>query len=220
MSESLTKPCTAFMGHQLLVSGPLAEVAVAIARSASGAGAVLVFDDATGDIVDLDLRGSDAEIMARLSTPAKPHMGRYRPNRGDAPGTEAATDETKGRGRPKLGVIAREVTLLPRQWDWLAAQPGGASATLRRLVDGASKAVDPRRQRRAAQDAAYRFMQAIAGDLPGYEEATRALFADDPSALKERISSWPADVQTYAWRLASGQAGPEQFQAPIGRNPS
>ncbi|MGQ4827642.1 DUF2239 family protein, partial [Enterococcus faecalis] len=70
-------------------------------------------------------------------------------------------------------------------------------------VDGASKAVDPRRQRRAAQDAAYRFMQAIAGDLPGYEEATRALFADDPSALKERIAAWPADVQTYAWRLAS-----------------
>lgn len=101
-----------------------------------------------------------------------------------------------------MGVVAREVTLLPRQWEWLTSQPGGASATLRRLVDEARKTTGPRQQRRAAQEAAYHFMQAIAGDLPGYEEATRALFADDRPALEQRIAAWPEDIRTYALRLA------------------
>ena len=96
------------------------------------------------------------------------------------------------------------MTLLPRQWDWLATQPGGASATLRRLVDEARKTVHPRQQRRAAQEAAYRFMQAIAGDLPGYEDATRALFADDRSAVEKQIADWPEDIRAYAQRLAFG----------------
>lgn len=117
------------------------------------------------------------------------------------------------RGRPKLGVVAREVTLLPRQWEWLATQPGGASATLRRLVDDARKAIHPRQRRRAAQEAAYRFMQAIAGDLPGYEEATRALFADDRLAFEERIGPWPEDIRIYAVRLAFGPL-PHPDQTP------
>ncbi len=191
MSDFLTKPCTAFVNRRLRHAGPLAEVALALARSAGGADMALVFDDATGAVVDLDLRGSDAEILARLA------------GRSAAP---QADEGQRGRGRPKLGVVAREITLLPRQWEWLAAQPGGASAVLRRLVDEARKAVDPRQKRRAAQEAAYRFLLAMAGDRPGYEEATRALFADDRAALEERLADWPTDIRAYALRLAFGPA--------------
>ena len=220
MSDSPTKLYTAFIGQRLLASGTPKDVAIAVARSARTADVVLVFDDATGSIVDLDVRGSDEEILERLSAPPKPHLGRYRPKTGDAPGTETPVDGPKGRGRPKLGVVAHEVTLLPRQWDWLATQPGGASATLRRIVDDARKAVNPRQLRRAAQEAAYQFMQAIAGDLPDYEEATRALFADDLSALRERISAWPEDIQAYSLRLASGLADPAHFPPPLERTQS
>lgn len=206
MSDVLTRPCTAFTGRRLLFSGPLSEVALAVARSAGTVDAVLVFDDTTGCVVDLDLRGSDEEIIQRLSEPPKPHVGRYRPKAGETSGAGAPENGQRGRGRPKLGVVAREVTLLPRQWEWLAAQTGGASATLRRLVDDARKAVHPHQQRRAAQEAAYRFMQAIAGDLPAYEDATRALFADDRVALTEQIVAWPEDIRAYALRLAFGSS--------------
>jgi uncharacterized protein len=99
-------------------------------------------------------------------------------------------------------VISREVTLLPRQWEWLAAQPSGASATLRRLVDEAKRRNGAQQQRRAAQEAAYRFMLGIAGDLPGYEEGTRALFAGDRPRLEKWMADWPADIRTHVLRLA------------------
>jgi len=210
MTDYLTKPFTAFTGHRLLRSGPLAEVAIAVRQSTETADAILVFDDATGRVIDLDLRGSDAEILARLSSAPETFTGRYRPKADET--SSVASEEghdQKSRGRPKMGVIAREVTLLPRHWEWLADQSGGASATLRRLVEDARKVavINPRQQRRAAQEAAYQFMLAIAGDLPGYEEATRALFADDRAALEERMESWPEAIQTYAQRLAAGPAG-------------
>jgi hypothetical protein len=209
MSNSSSKTCTAFSGNKLLFTGPLAEVAIAIGRSGETDDTVLVFDDATGRVVDLDLRGTDTDIVERLSQPLKTLAGRYRPRADTSNATLSEEDrDQKSRGRPKLGVVAREVTLLPRQWEWLAGQPGGASATLRRLVEEARKAMDPHQQRRAAREAAYLFMQAIAGNLPGYEEATRALFADDRPALEERLASWPADIRTYVLRLAFGPTDP------------
>ena len=137
-------------------------------------------------MIDLDLRGSRADIAARLAAAA-----------GEPPGPP------RGRGRPKLGVVAREVTLAPRHWEWLAAQPGGASAALRRLVEEARRSErrkGPRALRR--QEAAYRFMAAMAGDLPGFEEATRALFAKDRQRFERHVAQWPDDVSAYATKLA------------------
>jgi hypothetical protein len=165
---------TAFLGHRKLLSGSLAEVALALRALPEGA-MPLVFDDASGAVVDVDLSGSLAEMLARLAPPP-------------------------GRGRPRLGVVAREVTLLPRHWDWLATQPGGASVTLRRLIEAARR--DAKAEAKAARDAAYRFMAAVAGDLPGYEEALRALFAGDREAFTARLADWPADVRSHAMALA------------------
>lgn len=208
MSNSISRPCTAFDGHRLLLSGPLVEVALAVktATESRSPNLTLVFDDKTGRVVDLDLRGTKADIVERLSQPPQTFAGRYRlpPSEVSEPESKDEVSEPRGRGRPKLGVVAREVTLLPRQWEWLATQPGGASAILRRLVDDARRNGGPRQQRRAAQDAAYHFMLAIAGDLPGYEEATRALFADDRNRLEQWIAEWPQDVRSHAMSLAFG----------------
>jgi hypothetical protein len=180
---------TAFAGQRMLARGPLPEVALAVKQEveARPQTAVLVFDDTDGKVIDLDLRGRDEDMLKRL---------------GHEAGSTAATEGAKpGRGRPKLGVVAREVTLLPRHWDWLAAQPGGASQALRRLVDQARTADEGRSARRAATDAAYRFMAAMAGDLPGFEEASRALFAGDEARFREEAAGWPADVSDHALRL-------------------
>lgn len=109
---------------------------------------------------------------------------------------------TRRRGRPTLGVVGREVTLLPRHWDWLNAQPGGASVSLRKLVDQARKTGGERERRREAQQRAYRVMAALAGDLPGFEEGSRALFADDLARLEVIAADWPPDVAAYVLRLA------------------
>ena len=96
-------------------------------------------------------------------------------------------------GRPRLGVVAREVTLLPRHWDWLATQPGGASVALRKLVEEASR--NPRARQRARRDAAYRFATALVGNAPGYEEAMRALYAGQAEDFAAHIEAWPGDVR-------------------------
>ncbi|MCW2284879.1 hypothetical protein M2323_002767 [Rhodoblastus acidophilus] len=196
MSISSTNPSTAFAGEKRLFSGPLGEVALAVkaASEVESSHTILVFDDATGRVIDLDLRGSEAEVLGRLSPPEE-----------EAEAAESEPqDGARGRGRPKLGVVAREVTLLPRQWEWLSTQPGGASAVLRRLVDDARRKGEAGQRRRAAQEAAYRFMLAIAGDRPGYEEATRALFAGDRLKLAQDIADWPEDIRAHIMALAFG----------------
>jgi hypothetical protein len=174
---------------RLIARGAPADVTRAV-TAAGAADPVLVFDDATGRVVDLDPRDTADSIK---------HMK-------ERDGLDAAAP--RGRGRPKLGVVAREVTLLPRHWTWLAAQPGGASQALRRLVDAARRADGGRTEARAAHDRAYRFMAAIAGDLPGFEEAARALFAGDIAAFAQRLASWPQDVRTHVLALAE-TAGPQ-----------
>jgi len=208
MPNEPLKLSTAFEDHRVLLSGPLVEVALAVKAALDGGSSAsfLVFDDATGAVIDLDLRGANHDVVERLSQPPHQSTGRFS-TRLTTP-SETAVDETnepRGRGRPKLGVVAREVTLLPRQWDWLATQSGGVSATLRRLVDEARRSGLSREQRRAMQAAAYQFMTAIAGDLPGYEEGIRALFAGDGPRLEQCIAAWPADIKSHAMRLAFGQ---------------
>jgi hypothetical protein len=195
MTESPPRPCTAFHDATRIASGPLTAVALAVKSvlATDPAATVLVFDDATGRVVDLDLRGSDAEIAARLAPQGSETASA-------APGAEMP----RGRGRPKLGVVAREVTLLPRHWDWLALQPGGASQALRRLIDEARKSDGGRSRARAGQAAAYAFLSAMAGDREGFEEATRALFAGDPERFAEQTRTWPGDIRAYAERLLAG----------------
>ncbi|UMZ14611.1 DUF2239 family protein [Pseudomonas sp. MPFS] len=207
MSDPLHKPVTAFQDQRLLAHGPLVEVARTVQQASREgvAHGLLVFDDASGRLIDLDLRGSADDLLQRLAATPPPGRGRYRPAANPDAQAVPEAETVRGRGRPKLGVIAREVTLLPRQWDWLASQPGGASAVLRRLVDDAQRHPDPRQQRRQAQEAAYQFMLALGGDLPGYEEATRALFADDLERLRQQLQPWPEAIRAYALRLAGAE---------------
>ncbi|KAF2405814.1 DUF2239 family protein [Pseudomonas antarctica] len=174
--------CTAFVRHQRVAAGDYCAVAAALAGLDLTAGSFLVFDDATGTQVDF------------------PWPTGYAP---EPPASVVSDDEppvTSSVGRPKLGVVAREVTLLPRHWEWLGQQRGGASAALRRLVDEARNAHAARDQSRQAKEASYRFMSAIGGDLPGFEDASRALFAEEAAAFATTIAHWPIDVQTYlAW---------------------
>ncbi len=185
--------CTAFAGHRRIASGPLAVVALTVRRAQTEAtqDVILTFDDATGRVFDFDLRGSDDEIAARFSPlPAEPLD------------KEEETGEMRGRGRPKLGVVAREVTLLPHHWDWLSTQPGGASVALRKLVEEARRSNEIADRTRKSRDAAYAFMSAMAGDFSGFEEASRALFAHDRPRFESLITGWPEDVRGYIVQLA------------------
>jgi uncharacterized protein len=193
---------TAFDGPRQLVSGSLAKVALTVKKwsDAGSSSAILIFDDSTGRTIDLDLRGTDREALQRLPQPA---------SSSDPTLPDSRPGEARGRGRPKLGVVAREVTLLPRHWEWLGAQPGGASVALRKLVEQARRANGDKDRSRAARDAAYHFMSALAGNLPDFEEAARALFADDRRRFGALIAAWPADIRDHAIKLAfSDQAEP------------
>lgn len=184
MTVPADQPLFAFAGHRLLARGPAVGVVAAVKTATDAGETVLTFDAASGRVVDLDLRGDVAAVLARL--------------------TPAPEAEKRGPGRPKLGVTAREVTLLPRHWDWLSAQPGGASVALRKLVEGALREAEGPDRARRAKDATYRFMTAIAGDLPAYEEATRMLFAGDWTAFDAATEAWPEGVRETAREMAKG----------------
>ncbi len=172
----------AFAGDKLVASGDLRTVVLHLKERADRgkADGVLLFEDATGRQLDVSLEGTPEEVLARAIPEPPP----------------------QGRGRPKLGVTAREVTLLPRHWEWLERQPHGISATLRRLVDEARKREPDEEVKRNAREAAHRFMTTMGGDRPGYEEALRALYAKDREGFERRIKRWPADVREHATRLA------------------
>lgn len=177
------RSCTAFEGVTCIASGGLSEVAVKAKEvlDRNEGGLILIFDDLSGEPVDIDFRGTLQDVEARLQTPL-PASRRV--------------------GRPKLGVVPREVTLLPRHWAWLNSQPGGASVALRKLVEQARRVNEGKDLVRQAQEVAYRFMSAMAGNEPGFEEATRALFAGDPAKFAGHVDGWPMDVRDYAKRLA------------------
>lgn len=187
--------CTAFAGTDRVGAGEPRAVALALKALADTGDSrtVLVFDDETGRQVEFDLRGSADEVAARF-----PEV----PASADEEAAEQPEAARRTRGRPRLGVVGREVTLLPRHWEWLNAQPGGASVALRKLVEQARRENAERDRTRTAQDAAYRFMSSIAGNEPGYEEAVRALYAGDAVRFAELTDPWPPDVRHYARQVA------------------
>lgn len=183
--SSLAPTFTAFRGTSKVAAGDLKTVLLALKAQENEPQTelTLLFDDQTGRLTDFNLRGTPEQVAARAEQVMNP---------------PART----GRGRPKLGVTAKEVTLLPRHWEWLEAQSGGASATLRRLVDEARKRDPGGEQLRLAQAATDRFLGVMAGDLAGYEEATRALYRRDHAAFEERLKLWPQDIRDHAKQLS------------------
>jgi hypothetical protein len=195
MSPGSDVAIIAFEGDRCLASGDLRSVVRAAKQALDRRkeASILIFDGATSAPVEIDFRGSIAEVLARLPESAGT----------PAPTEDAAQAAPRGPGRPKLGVVAREVTLLPRHWEWLAQQSGGASVALRKLVDEARRANRDKDRIRQAQEAAYRFMAAMAENKPHVEEVARALFAGDAAQFETWTASWPADVRDHARRLAA-----------------
>lgn len=186
--------CTAFEGTDRIASGALEDV-VRATKEVMDRGErfpVLIFDNTTSEVIEVDFRGTIDEIVARLpeqelETPPEPQP-------------EAAP---RGRGRPRLGVVAREVTLLPSHWDYLSTQPGGASVALRKLVDQAKRANAEKDRLRGIQEAAYRFMSTMAGGFAGFDEAARALFAGNGPRFHEETERWDVDVRDHLRSLAA-----------------
>jgi uncharacterized protein len=187
------KTCTAFEGVRCIASGSLMEVVRKVKETLGeiDQASVFIFDDSTSEPVEVDFRGTVKDILLRLEPQTAP-----------AP-QNPEEDSPRSPSRPKLEVVSREISLLPRHWDWLNAQPGGASVTLRKLVEEARRVNRDRDKVRRSQEVAYRFMSSMAGNLPGFEEATRALFAGNSERFDYLIHSWPADIRDYARKLSA-----------------
>ena len=197
------KTFVAFAGTSVIARGDLADVA-RCGKDRLNRGEderIAVFDDETGCPVDIDFAGSEAEVLVKIAA----HPLAARPDR--------ESSKRLGPGRPKLGVVSREISLLPRHWRWLAEQRGGASAALRRLVDTARKENTAQERTRKAIDAAHRFMWDMAGDRPGFEEAARSLFAQDFDTFAQLISEWPIGIREQLERFTrrTRPAEPEEL---------
>lgn len=192
---SLSPLWIAFEHHRRLARGEPAGVIAAVQQrlAAQPEALPLVLDAVSSERIELDWRTPAAQLLAQLPpTPAS-----------DAPDEAPGGEAPRGPGRPKLGVTAREVTLLPRHWDWLARQPGGASVALRKLVQSAMRDGGSAEAQRRATEAAYRFMSIVCGDLPQYEEVSRALFAGDLARVEALAADWPTDVAAHLRTLLS-----------------
>lgn len=194
------KTYSAFYDDRLLATGSLPDVARKIKRALQqkASGRLLIFDDSTGRELDINLQGTEEDVVARLLQSSSPS---------DLASQEESDRERTAppRGRPKLGVVAREVTLLPRHWEWLNVQPGGASVSLRKLVEDARRQNSDKDRHRAARETAYHFMSAMGGNLPDFEEAARALFRGDHAGFISNLKRWPADIRKHAITLAQAQ---------------
>jgi len=199
--------CTAFEGFRHIASGGLPAVALKVKKVIDRgiAAPILIFDDATGSLVEVDFRGTTDDVLRRLAerSSQRAPASTQASLENDSASMSHEKKVARTVGRPKLGVVAREVTLLPRHWDWLNSQPGGASVALRKLVEHARRANEGKGRVRISQEAANRFMSSMAGDLTGFEEATRALFAGNRQRFDELVEPWPVDVRNYARKLAA-----------------
>ena len=193
--------CIAFEGSRRIACGPLGEVAVKIKEvcDAHPLSRIMVFDALTSEPVEFDCRGSTARLTSRIAST----------DRAPSPPAEPPPRTTPaGPGRPRLGVVAREVTLLPRHWEWLSTQPGGASVALRKLVEQAKRSSASVDRRRQSQNATFLFMSAMAGNLEGFEDAARALFAADLACFDALLAGWPRDISEHLKELAEAAFEP------------
>jgi uncharacterized protein len=197
MNGQNPKSCTAFKSDQRVASGNLLKVAGKVKEiiDQDEQAAILIFDDETSELVEVDFRGSVEDVLKRMAASTTSRET-------DDNSSDKGQRSRPGPGRPKLGVVSREVTLLPRHWEWLGSQPGGASVALRKLVDEARKVNSSKDKVRRAQEATYRFMSAMAGNFPGFEEASRALFAGDANRFNNLIDSWPIDIRNHTQKLS------------------
>jgi uncharacterized protein len=197
--------CVAFAGQDFVASGPLADVAGKAKQIADTdeTAMIIIFDALTSQPIEVDFRGTPEEVVSRLAATSSAASA------ADTAVAEAPAEPGAARapGRPKLGVVAREVTLLPRHWDWLNEQPGGASVTLRKLVEEARRSTQGEVQKRRERESCYRFMNMMAGNEPGYEEALRALYAGEQERFEGLTDCWPPDVRDHARRLAGPTFG-------------
>jgi len=168
---------TAFAGVRRVAAGTLADVLPVLKRrfDRNRSEIVLVYDDATGRQVDFDLTGPLDEVLER-----------------------ALPTASRGPGRPRLGVTSREVSLLPRHWEWLEHQSSGTSGALRRLVERGIAHQPGRERARRIRAALSTVLTAMAGDRPNYEESTRAMFRGDVNGFEALVKRWPRDIRTYA----------------------
>ncbi|MEO8201546.1 MAG: DUF2239 family protein [Gemmatimonadota bacterium] len=191
----VNRQVTAFDGPRCIATGNPGEVArtARLVLDRNPTASILVFDTVSSETIEIDFRGSANEVMARIDQSQTSAI---------EPTPLSNESRPRARGRPRLGVVAREVTLLPRHWEWLSHQPGGASIAIRKLVEEARRLHAPGDRLRQARESTYRFISVMAGDQPGFEEATRALFAGNHQRFNELIAAWPSDVAQHARRLA------------------
>lgn len=189
MEPRLDRQYSAFADSKKIAQGDVLEVAIKVKKflNKETKAQILIFDDTSSSQIEIDFRGSPENVSRRLKALFE---------------GEKEDEKKSGPGRPKLGVVAKEVTLLPDHWEWLARQPGGASVTLRKLVEEAKKKNLAKDQMRMAQEATYKFMTVMAGDLVNYEEALRALYASDVKKFEKLIGEWPEDIRDHTLMLA------------------
>jgi uncharacterized protein len=192
------RTCTAFEGCRCLASGTLTEVARKVKEALGNEEqhSILIFDE-NAELIEVDFRGTIDDVLQRLE----------KANGAAGTSPELEKNAQRGPGRPRLGVVCREVSLLPRHWEWLNSQPGGASVALRRLVEEARVFHRNRDKVRRAQEVTYRFMTAVAGDMPGYEEALRALFAGNAERLDSFTAEWPDDIGNHIQKISGPAFG-------------
>ncbi|MBC7539648.1 MAG: DUF2239 family protein [Bacteriovorax sp.] len=179
---------TAFDGHKLFGQGDLSEIVIKIKKQLgkSDNASIIIFSDNTGKVFDFNFQGTLSDVKKRLDMYIQTEV----------------PEVNAGAGRPKLGVISREISLLPQHWEWLATQPGGSSSTLRKLVDEAKKKTSGGPSIKQTQEIVHRFASAMAGDFEGFEEALRALYRKDKGLFHAQMKNWPEDIRDYIIELS------------------
>lgn len=186
MKPNIDTICIAFSGDIKISSGPILKVAEATKKHLikKPNSDIQIFDHDTGQFLEVDFRGSLSQVVERMK---KSFI--------------IETEKIRGPGRPKLGVVSKEITLLPKHWDWLNLQANGASGSIRKLIDEAMKRNVAKDELKRSQNSVYKFMTIMAGNYPLYEEALRAFYANDNAKFKYIITNWPKDVRDHLLKM-------------------